>query len=208
MNEIAIPLDARRLAALLHRPRHARGTVVFVHGIGVDRHDEREAHVRERLGSAGYATLQPELLDPQEACERHHVVDVELQCARLLQVVDWLDGNAWARELPLGFYASGLGASVALLAAARRPQRAAAIVCRSGRPDSALYWLPRVKAPTLFIVDEPDWASEQACDKLAAEHELVVVASGSHRFLERGALEILAQRAGQWFDRYLTASAP
>jgi putative phosphoribosyl transferase len=63
MTEIALPIAEPPLAATLQKPDHASGIVVFVHGSGVDHHDARDHRVAETLGEAGFATLQPELLD-------------------------------------------------------------------------------------------------------------------------------------------------
>jgi putative phosphoribosyl transferase len=164
--------------------------------------------VAHALKGAGFATLQPELLDRRQALERHNAFDADLQCLRLLQVLRWLDRVEWARALPLGCYATGIGASVALLAAAKRPERIAAIACRSARPDKAQFWLSLVKAPTLFIVEQPDWCNDGACGRLPAEHELVIVPSRSHRFHEPAARGAVVQHVRRWFLRYLSESAP
>lgn len=207
MGEILIPFEGRKLAATLQIPKVARAIVVFVHGSGMDRHERLDGYVAQALRGAGFATLQPELLDPRQALDRHNVFDADLQCFRLLQILRWLDRVRWASALPLGCYATGIGASVGLLAAAKRPERIGAIVCRSARPDKALFWLSRVKAPTLFIAEELDWCYEAACRSLPAAHELAIVPTPSHRFQEPAASGAVAQHARRWFLRYLTASA-
>lgn len=207
MTEISRCLGQRQLAAALQIPKRASGIVVFVHGSGVDRLDERDRYVARKLRQKGFATLQPELLDSRQALERHNAFDIDLQAARLLEAVRWLDGTRWASDLPLGYFSSGIGAGVALLAAAKRPQRAAAVVCRGGRPDAALFWLPQVQAPTLVIVEETNPAALLAYEKLAGQKELVVAPSASHRFNEPLALDAVAQHACRWFSRHL-ASQP
>lgn len=205
MTDVAIPIAERALPASLERPAEAAGIVVFVHGSGVDRHDARDRHVAQALNRAGLATLQPELLDARQAGERHDAFDIELQCSRLLHTLDWLDRAPWARPLPLGFFAAGIGASVALLAAAKRPERAAAVVCRGGRPDCALFWVPQVKAPTLLVVEEDAWPYRPVYDALTGPKELVVVPSPSHLFDDAQAMASVAEHACRWFARYLVA---
>lgn len=207
MSETSIPAGERKLEAALQIPRHPGGIVVFVHGSGVDRHDARDRFVADELARAGFATLQPELLEPQQAAERHDAFDIELQCARLLEAVRWLDESAWAKALPLGIFGCGIGAGVALLAAAKRPDRPAAVVCRGGRPDSALFWLPRVKAATLLLVEEDAWPYRQVYETLSGEKELIVVPSKSGLFLEPAAIDAVAQHACRWFSRYLARPA-
>jgi putative phosphoribosyl transferase len=208
MSETAISLGGRTLQATLQIPRRPSGIVAFVHGSGVDRHDARDRCVAEELLRAGFATLQPELLEPQQAAERHDVFDSELQCARLLEAVLWLDQSAWAKALPLGFFGCGIGAGVALLAAAKRPERPLAVVCRGGRPDSALFWAPRVRAATLLLVEEDGWPYREVYEALTGAKKLVVVPTESHLFDEPAARDEVAQQARRWFSRYLLTSSP
>jgi dienelactone hydrolase len=203
MTEIAIPIGERPLAATLHQPSHASGIVVFVHGSGVDRHDARDRRVAETLGEAGFVTLQPELLDALQAHDQSNAHDLELHCSRLLRALDWLDRQPWAARLPLGLFGAGIGSGVALLAAAKRPQRTAAVVCRDGRPDTALFHAPSVRAATLMLVDEDGWPYRQVYDALPDPKELIVVPSESHAFCEPAAIGSIAQHARRWFSRYL-----
>lgn len=207
MSETAIPLGERRLEAALQIPRRPVGIVVFVHGSGVDRHDARDRCVADELARAGFATLQPELLEPRQASERHDAFDIELQCARLLEAVRWLDESAWAKALPLGIFGCGIGSGVALLAAAKRPERPLAVVCRGGRPDSALFWAPQVRAATLLLVEEDGWPYRQVYETLTGEKSLVVVPSESGSFQEPAAIDAVAQHARRWFLRYLARPA-
>jgi hypothetical protein len=71
------------------------------------------------------------------------------------------------------------------------------------RPDTALFWLPRVHAPTLFMVEDMDPRALLAYEKLAGRKELIAVPSASDRFTESLALDTVAQHASRWFSRYL-----
>jgi putative phosphoribosyl transferase len=202
MSEIFIPIGPRRVAACLQLAQHARGTVVFVHGSGVDRHDARNQFVADKLRRAGFATVLLDLLEPREALDCHHAFDIELQVARLLEALDRMQ-RSHPLPGPLGYFSTGIGAGVALLAAARRPAGVAAIVARNGRPDTALFWLPHVQAPTLLIVDQPDQCNQLALERLTVDKELAIVPSASHFFREPRALEAVAQHALRWFSRYI-----
>jgi putative phosphoribosyl transferase len=190
------------VAARVQPAQHPHGTVVFVHGSGVDRHDPRNQFVANKLRRAGFDTVLLDLLEPHEALNYQNAFDIELQAGRLEAALERLRRTQPLHE-PLGYFSTGVGAGVALLAAARRPDHVAAIVARSGRPDTALFWLPKVEAPTLLIVDEPDDCNERAFERLAVEKELAVVPSASHFFRERKALDAVAQHALRWFSRYL-----
>ena len=206
MSEVFIPIHGRRVAARVQPAQHAHGTVLFVHGSGVDRHDPRNQFVANKLRRAGFDTVLLDLLEPREALDYQNAFDIELQVGRLEAALERLRRTQPLHE-PLGYFSTGIGAGVALLAAARRPDHVAAIVARSGRPDTALFWLPKVEAPTLLIVDEPDECNQRALERLAVEKELAVVPSASHFFREPKALDAVAQHALRWFSRYLVNSA-
>ena len=179
-----------------------------MHGSGTTRHDPQNEFVAHRLQRGGLGTLLVDLLEDYETRERHNVFDVDMQAQRLVEVVRWLRAaEPGCERLPTGYFGTGVGAGVVLIAAARAPELVHAVVSRGGRPDTAVEWLPRVKAPTLFIADEagvvPDWvaAAHQAC---TAEKEMVYVASPSHLYKEPEAIEAVAQHAERWFARHLS----
>ena len=95
------------------------------------------------------------------------------------------------------------------MAAAERPDRAAAVVSRGGRPDLATGALPRVQAPTLLIVGAADSAvlelNREALNALRTEKRLDVVAGAGHLFEEPGALERVTGLARDLFVRHLAA---
>ena len=197
MREIAIPINGRRFAALLQKPRATSGIVVVLHDTGVDRHDAQDRRIVARLRAARFATLQPELLDRREALERHDAFDVELQCSRLLEVLRWLHAAPWAQGLPLGLFATGIATSVALLAAAKRPREVGAVVCRDGRPDCCLWSLPQVSAATLLLVEQDGWPYRHVYESLHCEKEMKVVVA-----------DAVAEQACHWFARHLLPARP
>jgi putative phosphoribosyl transferase len=191
----------------LHLPRNAPAIVVFVHGSGTTRHDPQNEFVAHRLQRHGLGTLLVDLLEDYETQERHNVFDVGMQAQRLVEVVRWLRAvEPHCEKLPVGYFGTGVGTGAALIAAARAPELVSAVVSRGGRPDTAVDWLPRVRAPTLFIDDEagvvPDWVDAAFC-ACTAEKELVRVESPSHSYTEPEAIEAVAQHAERWFARHL-----
>jgi putative phosphoribosyl transferase len=206
--QVSIPADGRQLEGELIVPGGASGVVVFAHGSGSSRHSPRNQFVAQVLQQAGLATLLLDLLEEDEAQDRHKVFDIELLALRLLAAARWLGDNPTTRPLALGYFGASTGAAAALVAAARDPGRVSAVVSRGGRPDLAMRWLPQVKAPTLLIVGENDepvlqW-NRDAHERLGVEKELVVVPRATHLFEEPGALEEVAQHACRWFVRHLS----
>jgi len=205
-HDIGIPAGKVMLWGDLHLPPKASGIVVFAHGSGTTRRDPLNQLVARRLEHAGFATLLVELLEEHETHDRHNVFDVELQAGRLVEVADWLAAAPRTRSLRLGYFGTGVGTGAALIAAAKAPARVAAIVSRGGRPDTALYYVPQVKAPTLFISHgvgtTPNWI-EAAHRASTAEKQLVYVHRARELFQEPGAAEAVARHARRWFRRYL-----
>ena len=195
-------------------PRLARGIVVFAHGSGSSRHSPRNKFVASELQKAGMATLLMDLLTRNE--ERYEDAggrlrfDIELLAHRLTGASRWLELQRDTVALPMGYFGASTGAAGALVAAARQPDRVAAVVSRGGRPDLAGDALPAVRAPTLLIVGGEDvpviGMNQRAYDDLRCPKELKIVPGATHLFEEPGALEQVARLASGWFECHLGGS--
>jgi dienelactone hydrolase len=193
-------------------PDGARGVVLFAHGSGSGRHSPRNRFVADRLRDAGLGTLLIDLLTEQEEVTdsrtAHLRFDIGLLAGRLVGAIDWLARDERTAELPVGLFGASTGGGAALVAAAERPERVAAVVSRGGRPDLAGAALPAVPTPTLLIVGGDDdvviTLNQQALRRLGSPvKELVIVPGASHLFEEPGKLEEVARLAAEWFARYL-----
>jgi putative phosphoribosyl transferase len=195
----------------LATPAAAQGVVLFAHGSGSGRHSPRNRQVASALGRAGLATLLLDLLTlEEEAADRasgQFRFDVELLARRLGAAADWLAAEQRTAGLPVGLFGASTGAGAALLAAAERPQRIAAVVSRGGRPELAGAALGRVLPPTLLIVGALDpqvlELNRAALGRLGSEASLEMVPGASHLFEEPGTLEQVAELAVGWFTRWL-----
>jgi len=193
-------------------PEDASGVVAFAHGSGSSRHSTRNQRVAATLRDDKLATLLIDLLTSEEEQvdlrTRELRFDIGLLADRVAAAVDWLREDERTRHLPIGLFGASTGAAAALVAAAQRPETVAAIVSRGGRPDLAGPALAEVRAPTLLIVGGADHAviglNEQAEAAMEeADVRLVVVPGATHLFEEPGALERVAELAGDHFDRHL-----
>jgi len=210
---VKIASDADTLAADLVVPQAATGLVIFAHGSGSSRFSVRNRFVAEVLQQRHLATLLLDLLTEEEAAvderTREFRFDIPLLARRVVTAI------AWAKENPLtlpvaqriGLFGASTGAAAALIAAAQRPHDVQAVVSRGGRPDLAGAVLPRVKAPTLFIVGADDDAciplNQAAYRDLTCEKQLELVPGATHLFEEPGTLEQAADLAADWLARYL-----
>ncbi|MFD1595115.1 alpha/beta hydrolase, partial [Haloplanus litoreus] len=78
-----------------------------------------------------------------------------------------------------------------------------AVVSRGGRVDMASDALADVRAPTLFVVGGADTEvlelNRRAFEELTCEKDLHVVPGAGHLFEGDGELEVMADRAADWF---------
>jgi putative phosphoribosyl transferase len=206
------------LMGLLSLPSAARGIVVFSHGTGSGRLSPRNRAVADMLVEAGFGTLLVDLLtadeEAQDLAGGRVRFDIPLLAERVIGAIDWLvtEGRFGelppsAAYLPVGCFGASTGAAAALIAAAERPERVAAVVSRGGRPDLAGTALTRVVAPTLLIVGGRDTEvlrlNRRAQAALAGPSRLEIVEGASHLFEEPGALERVAELARDWFLGHL-----
>jgi dienelactone hydrolase len=133
--------------------------------------------------------------------------DVELLGRRLVAAIDWLASHVDTASMRAGCFGASTGAAAALIAAARRPGRVAAVVSRGGRPDLAGSELREVTAPTLLVIGGEDTTvielNQEAQQHLNCEHRLEIVHGAGHLFEEPGALERVSELARDWFVRWL-----
>ncbi|APW60542.1 dienelactone hydrolase family protein [Paludisphaera borealis] len=205
--EVRIPTFEMLMSGTLVLPRGASRVILFAHGSGSGRFSSRNQFVAASLQRARLGTLLIDLLAEDEAKDLRKVFDIELLAARLLTAAQWLAREPATRGLRLGFLGASTGAAAALIAAARRPELAGAVVSRGGRPDLARGDLPDVTVPTLLIVGSLDEdvleLNRQAPALLRSPRELVVVPGATHLFPEPGTLEEVARLAERWFLQHL-----
>jgi putative phosphoribosyl transferase len=202
------------LDADLRVPQRAAGLVIFAHGSGSGRFSPRNRAVAASLEQSGFATLLCDLLTKQEEAEdlrtRQHRFDIGLLGRRVVDAVDWGQGQPELRALPVATFGASTGAAAALIAAAERPKLVHAVISRGGRPDLAEEALEHVKAPTLLIVGGDDDVvielNQEAARRMRAPVELKIIPGATHLFEEPGALEQVARLAGEWFVRHLVTA--
>lgn len=211
ITRVTVPVAGQSLSGDLGMPPEAHGIVLFAHGSGSSRHSPRNRYVAWTLQRRKVATLLIDLLAPREEAvdERtaEYRFDIPLLAGRLVSIVDWLRRQKDTARLPIGLFGASTGAGAALIAAAARPDEIAAVVSRGGRPDLAGLVLREVTAPTLLIVGGLDapviQMNREAIRQMHGEVRFEIVPGATHLFEEPGALERVAELAGEWFDRTL-----
>lgn len=206
--DVRIPAGEVMLDGTLAVPPRLLGVVVFAHGSGSGRFSPRNRFVADQLRTAGLGTLLADLLTGAEEevdrLTREFRFDIPRLAGRVVALLDWLDGVRKIESLPLGLFGASTGAAAALIAAAERPDRVAAVVSRGGRPDLAGPRLREVRAPTLLIVGGLDTEvidlNRQAQASLRCPNVLEIVPGATHLFEEPGKLEEVARLAREWFE--------
>jgi dienelactone hydrolase len=212
---VSISIGHVRLDGDLTVPEKATGVVLFAHGSGSSRHSLRNRFVAKKLQLGGFATLLLDLLTADEELIDERTAqfrfDIELLASRLVAAIDWLGQKQETEHLPIGLFGASTGGGAALVAAARRPAKVAAVVSRGGRPDLAGAALPLVAAPTLLIVGSFDrdviLLNRQAMDRMRADVSLELVRGATHLFEEPGTLDEVARLAAGWFKQWLHTAA-
>ncbi|HEV2721365.1 MAG TPA: dienelactone hydrolase family protein [Thermoanaerobaculia bacterium] len=193
-------------------PDGARGVVMFAHGSGSSRFSSRNRYVADVLRQSGLGTLLIDLLTrDEEAIDMRTAqlrFDIPMLADRLVGASAWMAKESETMRMKLGLFGASTGSGAALVAAARAPERIAAVVSRGGRPDLAGPALPAVQAPTLLIVGGDDGPviemNRAAYDQMVCERRMVIIPGASHLFEEPGTLEEVARLAAEWFTRALT----
>ena len=205
-------LGDARLEGNLSLPQDAEAVVLFAHGSGSSRFSPRNNYVAKKLNEQGLGTFLMDLLTSEEdeidQKTRKLRFDIALLAERLVGAIDWLSENEQTRHLPIGLFGASTGAAAALIAATQRPDTVYAVVSRGGRPDLADQALPDVQSPTLLIVGGQDpqviELNEKAREVMQNTVKLYIVEGATHLFEEPGALDDVADQAGQWFREHLS----
>jgi putative phosphoribosyl transferase len=207
-NKVFIPLKKGIiLRGYLEVPPLARGLVIFSHGSGSSRNSPRNRYVADALNDNNIATLLTDLLTESEEEIYENRFDIDLLTERLMQITTWAMQEKELKDLEVGYFGASTGAASALSAAAKMSREIKAVVSRGGRPDLAGAILPKVKAPTLFILGSLDMAvigmNNVAYNQLNCEKQIAIVKGASHLFEEKGKLEEVAILATKWFKKHL-----
>jgi len=199
------------LDIMLAMPRDPRGLVIIANATGDATYDPGNEFVAAHLRDAGFATLDVCLLSREESALDAETsalrFDVRFVGERLIAVARWAAREPKLADLEIGFFAGGLSAAAAMVAAAAQPARLRSVVCRGGRVELAGTMLGRVDAETLLILGERDQAhletSRRALSLLPIASRLRVIDGSGHMLDDQWALKAVADLAMGWFGRTL-----
>lgn len=204
---VHVVIDNVTLEGTMEIPKGVQGIVLFAHGSGSSRLSPRNTYVARALHAAGLGTLLIDLLTEKEDEIYKTRFNIDLLAKRLMEITHWFKKQPETKNLSIGLFGASTGAAAALSVAARMKSDIAAVVSRGGRPDLVMDILPRVGAPTLFIVGGNDFGvielNEHAFQALTCKKQFEIIEGATHLFEEAGALENVARLAKDWFRKYL-----
>ncbi len=204
--EVSIPIGKITLKGDLSVPPKAKAIIIFSHGSGSSRHSKRNQQVAKYLHDKEFGTLLFDLLTEEEDLNYQNRFNIDLLTKRLAGATEWLVRVPAASECRIGYFGASTGAASALKAAALLPT-IGAVVSRGGRPDLVMDDLSYVEAPTLLIVGSLDHdvlqLNKEAYIQLECEKKLEVIEGATHLFEERGAMELVCEKAAAWFQKHL-----
>ena len=182
--------------------------ILFASGNGTCRARPPNDYVGGVLRNAQLGTMWLDLLTPFEVCDAPLRANIGLLSQRLGIVCDWLRRHGATRDLPIGLFGAGDGATAALQTGAALGDGSsslAAIVSRGARPDCT-GTLGRISAPTLLIVGGLDdgalGLNRAAYAAMRCKKRIEIVPGATHDFEEPGSPEVVARLARSWFLRY------
>ncbi|NGO11883.1 hydrolase [Streptomyces sp. HC44] len=183
-----------------------RSVVLLVRGSGSARSSAPNRTVATELRKAALGTLLLDLLTEREertdASKSTHRFDIPLLGQRLVAAIDWLDQQPDTAGVPVGLFAANTAAAAALQAAAERPARVHAVVCRDGRPDLAGDALEQVRTPVLMITSDNEdllGLNRQTAERLSPPHKIHVVRGSTPLSAEPEAVHQVATAAREWY---------
>jgi putative phosphoribosyl transferase len=207
---VQIAVRNERLAASLGAPKSGpRGLVIVARGPGSSRETFRNRYIAGRVRVDGYATMRLDLLTNQERNRLGDDASLRIDMARLVDRLIRVCESARRDEVPgherIVLAGSGVGAAVALCAAARTPEGIAGVVALGSRIELAADELRNVHVPVLLIVGANDRLTARrnadAARSFGGQATLMRIPRAGHAFEEPGVLGVAAEHVTGWLER-------
>jgi putative phosphoribosyl transferase len=193
-------------------PAGPRGLIVFGDGIGSGLHGSENQRVSKILNQGGFATVLSELSGQEQVLNCHTgeiCGGISLLEQRVVAITDWIAMQPSLKRMPMGYFGIGIGGEAALIAAAKRPEMAGAVVLCEARADTVGSCLEEILAPTLFIVgsEDPELVERQhiAINRLPAStvSRLEIIESGRELLNNPGVVDRIAAMAQSWYESHI-----
>jgi len=209
-SRIGTRIRARRvpeaLATDIGSPEHPVGVVILPVTVPLSASSGGLRLVAAGLQDRGFATFLAELLSPAEMEHGYHNFDFQMLAGRIAEITESLRRKAPFDDLPVGYFGTSTDAAAMAIAAAQPGSPAGALVMCDARPELASVELPRIHAPTLFIVEDDELAldlSLSALAKLGCRGHLAILRGMDKGLASPERASDAARLAGDWFETHL-----
>ena len=209
-SRIGTRIRARRvpeaLATNIGSPEHPVGVVILPVTVPLSASSGGLRLVAAGLQDRGFATFLAELLSPAEMEHGYHNFDFQMLAGRIAEITESLRRKAPFDDLPVGYFGTSTDAAAMAIAAAQPGSPAGALVMCDARPELASVELPRIHAPTLFIVEDDELAldlSLSALAKLGCRGHLAILRGMDKGLASPERASDAARLAGDWFETHL-----
>lgn len=212
--EIEIETSNAFIKGSLSIPENSKGTILFAHGAGSNRHNPRNKYVANILQYSGFTTLLIDLLSEKEdqldMFTKKLIFDISFLAGRVDDATEWVVRNKMTTNTPIGYFGVSIGAAAVLVASLQRHENISAIVSRGGRTDLADQFLSEVKPPTLLIAGSEDKTvlekNRISFQKLNTKKKLIVISGADHYFEEPDNIDEVAEHTKKWFEKFLISN--
>ena len=210
LDRIGTRIRARRvpeaLATNIGSPEHPVGVVILPVTVPLSASSGGLRLVAAGLQDRGFATFLAELLSPAEMEHGYHNFNFQMLAGRIAEITESLRRKAPFDDLPVGYFGTSTDAAAMAIAAAQPGSPAGALVMCDARPELAFVELPRIHAPTLFIVEDDELAldlSLSALAKLGCRGHLAILRGMDKGLASPERASDAARLAGDWFETHL-----
>ena len=201
------------LEAVLSTAGTPHAVIILLTASALAEESVEAVRLKDRSIEAGWSVLRVGLFSAEEAAMPEDAAvrrfDIPLLAERAASVLDELKGLL-PTAAKIGLVGTGTAATAARVAATKRPSRVSAVVSVSGRPDLAVYALPRLVAPALLIVGEQDergiHLNSIGATHIPEQHELHLL-PGAGSTLTEAEAETVASRAISWLRPHLSPAS-
>jgi dienelactone hydrolase len=209
-HDLQIATRDDRLSASLGTPgADTRGLVIVAQGTSSSRESFRNRYIAGRARVDGYATIRVDLLTNQERNRPGDDALLRIDTRRLVDRLITVCESARRDAIPghdrIVLAGSGIGAAVALCAAARTTDGIAGVVGFGSRIELAANELGNVHVPALLLVGANDRITARrntdAVRSLGGHATLMRIPRAGHAFEEPGVLGVAAEHVTGWLER-------
>ncbi len=194
-------------------PNYSRWLVLFIQEKEFNNYNSTIQYISDCLNKDGISTLIPDFycsIKENDNSLSKTKINAELLAQRVTLLADWLIDQEHTKDMLIGYFGIGKGATSALIAGNQRPNNVSVIVCLGRIPKLDFnHSFKNIKCPILIIAEEKDAQvmelNKQYLEKLLPDVEkkkLIILSDVNYLFEESKKLLEIAKKASGWYRCY------